>query len=217
MANPQILFKRGTTAQADAVTPDSGEPLYDETLEQLRMGDGSTAGGKKVVMQKARWHEVHGQIYNSATVDLIAPTANLQGGHELNNAADLLYYTFHIHEDWNGNTDPKIDLIFELPNDNSGGAGSDTVDIKIICYYKGEGDVVTKSQILEVATVIGAAAQYTQFVVEFTIDYDAVSNVLEVEDVITLVVNLETDTSEVDDIIISHLSLKYQTEGLEEV
>lgn len=51
MSFPTIKFKRGTTAQCDAVTPASGEPLYDETVEQLRMGDGSTAGGKKVAMQ----------------------------------------------------------------------------------------------------------------------------------------------------------------------
>jgi len=45
-----IKFKRGTTAQVEAVTPVSGEPLYDETLDQLRIGDGVTAGGDKVVM-----------------------------------------------------------------------------------------------------------------------------------------------------------------------
>jgi hypothetical protein len=47
----KIQVKRGTTAQCDAETPDSGEPLYDTTLDQLRIGDGSTAGGDKVAME----------------------------------------------------------------------------------------------------------------------------------------------------------------------
>uniref|UniRef100_A0A6M3KJJ2 Major tropism determinant N-terminal domain-containing protein n=1 Tax=viral metagenome TaxID=1070528 RepID=A0A6M3KJJ2_9ZZZZ len=46
----KIVVKRGITAQCDAITPDSGEPLYDETLDQLRVGDGTTLGGDKVVM-----------------------------------------------------------------------------------------------------------------------------------------------------------------------
>lgn len=48
---PTITFKRGTTSECDAVTPSSGEPMYDEDIEQLRMGDGSTAGGKNVAME----------------------------------------------------------------------------------------------------------------------------------------------------------------------
>lgn len=47
----KIQFKRGTTAQVDVVTPDSGEPLWDSTVKQLRIGDNSTAGGKKVAME----------------------------------------------------------------------------------------------------------------------------------------------------------------------
>lgn len=47
----KIQFKRGTTAQADAITPDSGEPIYDTDLDQIRVGDGATAGGDKVAME----------------------------------------------------------------------------------------------------------------------------------------------------------------------
>ncbi len=46
----KIQFKRGTTTQSDAVTPDSGEPLWDSTIKQLRVGDNSTVGGNKVAM-----------------------------------------------------------------------------------------------------------------------------------------------------------------------
>jgi len=47
----KIQLKRGTTAQCDAITPDSGEPIVDTTLKQIRLGDGSAAGGKKVAME----------------------------------------------------------------------------------------------------------------------------------------------------------------------
>lgn len=46
-----IQVRRGTTAQVDAVTPVSGEPLWDTTLKDLRVGDGATAGGKHVAME----------------------------------------------------------------------------------------------------------------------------------------------------------------------
>lgn len=51
MPIPKIQFKRGTTAQCDAITPDSAEPIYDTTLDQLRIGNGATAGGDKVAME----------------------------------------------------------------------------------------------------------------------------------------------------------------------
>lgn len=40
-----IQVRRGTTAQVNGVTPVSGEPVWDTTLKELRLGDGSTAGG----------------------------------------------------------------------------------------------------------------------------------------------------------------------------
>jgi len=43
-----IQVKRGTTAQVAAVTPSSGEPLWDTTLKELSVGDGATAGGVKI-------------------------------------------------------------------------------------------------------------------------------------------------------------------------
>jgi hypothetical protein len=46
-----IQVKRGTTASADGITPAAGEPVFDTTLKQLRIGDGSTAGGTKVAME----------------------------------------------------------------------------------------------------------------------------------------------------------------------
>ena len=46
----KIQVKRGTTAQVNALTPSSGEPLWETDGLQLSIGDGATAGGKKVAM-----------------------------------------------------------------------------------------------------------------------------------------------------------------------
>jgi hypothetical protein len=43
-----IQIKRGTTAQVAAITPVSGEPVWDTTLKVLSLGDGATAGGVKI-------------------------------------------------------------------------------------------------------------------------------------------------------------------------
>ncbi len=47
----KIQVKRGTAAQVDALTPEAGEPVWDMTAGQLRMGDGTTIGGNKVAME----------------------------------------------------------------------------------------------------------------------------------------------------------------------
>lgn len=46
-----IQVRRGTTAQCNAITPAEGEPVFDTTLDQLRVGDGTTVGGDKVAME----------------------------------------------------------------------------------------------------------------------------------------------------------------------
>ena len=59
--------------------------------------------------------------------------------------------------------------------------------------------------------IIGKAAQYKQFKVTFPVNYDEVGNVLDVGDIIGFVLNLETDTSEVDNIIVADMSFSYLT------
>jgi hypothetical protein len=46
-----IQVKRGLAAAVDAITPVSGEPVWTTDNKQLRIGDGSTAGGNKVAME----------------------------------------------------------------------------------------------------------------------------------------------------------------------
>ena len=46
----QIQLRRGTTAELDAITPADGEPVWDTTLDKLRIGNGTRAGGIKNIV-----------------------------------------------------------------------------------------------------------------------------------------------------------------------
>jgi hypothetical protein len=83
----KITILRGTTALCNAETPDSGEPMYDTTLNQLRMGDGSTAGGNKCAMEDvgvARVFMANAFQYPAPGTDW---TPQLEGAHLAQNLA----------------------------------------------------------------------------------------------------------------------------------
>ena len=141
----------------------------------------------------------------------VAPGANTTGGWNLTSATNYLDGETDIHTSWDAASDLKFECRFSVNVDNSGGGAGDTVDLRLQVFYKGIGDTACKSQIVEVATVIGASARYKQFKVVFPIDYDYASNVVEVNDIMSFRLNLETDTSEVDDIVLSDMSVSYLT------
>ena len=144
-------------------------------------------------------------------------SANTTGGWRLTNAAWLLRGQADVHSDWDGASDMMFSVNFMVNVDNTAGGVGDTVDLKVTAYYKGVGDTACKSQSVEVATVVGQSAQYKQFKANFTFDYDYALNVIEAGDVIALVLNLETDSSEVDDIVVTSMEFYYNTKhiGLE--
>ena len=144
----------------------------------------------------------------------VVASANTTGGWRLTNATWLLRGQADIHADWDGATDLIVGVNFMVNVNNTGGADTDTVDLRINAYYKGIGDTATKTQAVEVPTVVGKSAQYKQFRATFTLDWDAASNVIEVGDIISIILNLETDTSEVDDIVVTSMEFYYQTAHL---
>ena len=139
----------------------------------------------------------------------IAPDGNTVGGWQLDTSSKTLAMDVDVHSDWDGTSNLDLEIYFE--KNTAGGSVGDTVDLKITCYYKGVGETVTKTQTVEVATTVDDAAQYTMYKTEFEIDYDFVSNVVEAGDIFTIILNLETDTSECDDVIITHASFYYKT------
>lgn len=141
----------------------------------------------------------------------VNPGANSTGGWRLDANTEVLHGDVDIHSDWDGASNLTVEVRFYVNVDNTGGGVGDTVDLRIIAYYKGTGETVTKTQTVEVATVVGQSAQYKAFKAHFAINYDEVGNVIEAGDVLGILLNLETDTSEVDDIVVTGISFSYPT------
>ena len=161
------------------------------------------------------WHEYVLSAFSAnagaSGATFIAPDDRTVGGMQLNAVGEVLYYETHVENDWDGTTDLILEVYFESLVDNSGGAGTDTVDLKVVFFYKGIGENSTNIQTVEVATIVGTTAEFAMFEAKFTINYDLANNVVQVGDVFGMILNLETDTSEVDNIIINYAEFKYET------
>ena len=164
--------------------------------------------------QSVWWHE-HDLFATSLSkgasgATLVAPDANTIGGWNLTAAGDTLYYGAHIEQDWDGASDIQVRVWFEVNVDNTTGNSGDTVDLQLVVRYKGEGETAIKSQTLEVATTVGQSAQYKQFLTVFAVDFDSGGNVVDALDIIAFALNLQTTPSEVDNIIINLVELRYE-------
>ncbi len=162
------------------------------------------------------WHHEHDLFATSLNpgasgATRIAPDSNTIGGWQLNAAGETLYFEAHMEAEWDAVSDLIINAWWEVNVDNTLGADGDTVDLRLVVRYKGAGETAIKTQTVEVATTVGASARYKQFKTTFTIDYDAASNVIDSLDLLSFAINLETDTSEVDDIILNLMELRYAT------
>lgn len=138
-------------------------------------------------------------------------SANNLCGWQLNAVGETLEFQSDVHADWDGASDLTLEVKFQIL---AASAENNTVDIKLVCYYMAPGDSVTKTQTVEVATNVGdggGKVQYTMFQVDFLINYDEGGNLVEAGDSVCFIMNLETDTSEVDDILIVDASINYNT------
>ena len=140
--------------------------------------------------------------------------ANGVGGWQLNDVGETLQSKVDIHADWDGASDPNLEVKIQI---NTGSAEDDTVDLKLVAYYMSPGDSSTKTQTVEVSTNVGvggAKDQYTMFHVDMPLNWDATDNNLEAGDCIAFQLNLETGTSDIDDITVSAISYSYNTTHL---
>lgn len=140
---------------------------------------------------------------------LIITSADTLGGYGLDNATEYLYYATHIENDWDGFSNPKLILSFEINVENSGGGLADAVIIDAVCYHKSVGDFSTEVDTHSGNTVVGQATRYTLF--EQEIEIDIIADSISVGDTIYIRLNLNTDGSDVNTIIINYLEFKYQT------
>lgn len=139
------------------------------------------------------------------------PGVNTTGGWQLDAATEFLYFHADARTDWPGDSDPMVLVWFDVNTDNTGGEDTDTVDMKLTAFYKGVGDTAAKTQTVEVAKVIGKSAQYKSFRADFSLDHAASGNVIDPGDNLSFKLNLETDSSEVDDITITCIVFLYET------
>ena len=132
--------------------------------------------------------------------------ANTVGGWLLNAVGETLEFNADVHADWDG-TDLTVEVYFAV---GVAGSADDTIDLKLICYYNAVGDTATKTQTVEVPTTTDGT-QYKVYKAIFTINWDETDNVVEAGDLISFILNLETDTSEIDSAIILAAHLHYNT------
>ena len=163
------------------------------------------------VWWRCRWLDAFAVSPGGSGATWTAPDSNTLGGYQLDAATEYLYFDARICDDWDGSSDIIVMVTFEVNVDNTGGDPADTVDLSLLCYYKGDAETANKTQTVEVAKTVGQSPQYKQFTTEFTVDYDAVSNVVDSDDIISFRLNLETDTSEVDNVIINFIGIRYRT------
>lgn len=146
----------------------------------------------------------------------VDPGANTLGGFQINAVTETLAFHGHAHHNWDGASDPILNIFFEVNIDNTAGNEADTVDLKTQFFYKAEGEITNKTQTVEVATIVGQSARYKLFCAEFVFDYDLGNNVLNVGDIISMLFNIETDSSEVDDVVVTHAEFRFKTNQIQE-
>jgi len=210
-----IDASKDITTATKVVTPEITTPT-DTDLVLNPAGTGIVKTSKKIHGTTSLWWYIKYvdafSITPGATgAQLTAPDANTLGGYQLDADTEKLYFNAHIFDNWDASSDLELVVVFEVNVDNTGGSDTDTVDLKVVSYYKGDGETSNKTQTTEIATTVGKSPQYKQFTATLTIDWDATDNVVEVGDTITFVLNLETDTSEVDNIIVNSAIFRYRS------
>lgn len=155
------------------------------------------------------WHKYNLDAINlspgASGATFIAPNASSLGGYQLNGLTELLYFSTHVEDDWDGTSSGVVEIWFEVNDDNSGGADEDDVVIQLECWHKLDGELTCTNHSLRGTTVVGKATQHKLF--KMTITLDAIRNI----ETISFRINLDTITGDVTDIIVNYVEMKYQT------
>jgi len=209
----KVLSPTSTGGTMVLETEDATTATFDTLTANVFVSKGTYSGYQADGTTPLYYHEHNAPAFSTAVgasgATLTAPSANTLGGYQLDVNTEQLYHTLHLEGDWVGASDLIVEIYWEV---NEASAADGTVDLKMIFYYKGDHEATNKTQTQEIAhTITGNKAQYTQHLTTITVNWDETSNVVEVEDIMSFILNLETDTSECDDIIINHILTKYQT------
>ena len=137
----------------------------------------------------------------------IIPTDNTIGGYQLNAATEYLYFNGGVCNNWDTTSDLEIKVRWEL--NAASGSATDSIFLDLICWYKGVGEDTTKYQLLSEGAIVGNQTQYTMNITTFAIDYDLTDNEVEIGDIFSFRLNLNTTKSDIDDVIINFGRFRY--------
>ncbi len=139
----------------------------------------------------------------------VDPSSVSLGGYNLDGDSEHLDFQAHIEDDWDGASDPIVEIWFE--KDIAGGSSGDDAILKLDCYYKGTGEVTNKTQSLTATVEVDDDARYTLYMATFTINWDLVSHVVEVDDVFGFHLWFDATNSDTTDICVNFIEFKYKT------
>ena len=114
------------------------------------------------------------------------------------------FFDISVQEDYAGISDAQVLIYFEVNDDNSAGLVTDTVDFQLEFWCKRLGERVTTNHTYNPSVVVGQAQQHDLFVA--TVNCPPVPDSL-----VSFRLELNTITSEVDDVIINYVKLRYPT------
>ncbi len=161
------------------------------------------------------WREFHFTPVSLAPgasgATLVEPSANTPGGYNLDDDGEHLTFQVHIHDDWDGASDPVFEVSIE--NDMAAQAIGTTAIMKIDTYSKGTGETAIKTQNLSDTVAVDDDARYTMYEAELALDYDAGGGVdVDANDIIGCHLWFDvTNSVNLTDVIISHVCFKYRT------
>jgi hypothetical protein len=154
------------------------------------------------------WHEHNVDGINvspgSSGETLIVPNASTLGGWQLNAMGEWLYFDIAIEPDYDEVSDARMLIYFEVNDDNSLGNDADTVDMQIEFWCKRLGERTNTNHTYNISTIVGKAEQHDLFVA--TLDCTPVEN-----SIVSFRLELTTITSDVDDIIVNYVKIRYPT------
>lgn len=138
----------------------------------------------------------------------VIPTDDKIGGYRLDAIDEYLYFNAGICNNWDGISDLRIRIVWELNAASS--SDNDSVFLDLACWYKGAGEDTTKYQLLTEGVLVENEAQYTMHFTAFALDYDLADNVAQVGDIFAYRLNLNTTRSDIDDVVANFGMVSYR-------
>ena len=135
---------------------------------------------------------------------IVPPNISTLGGYRLDALGEWLYFDVYIGEDYDGVSDAVLDIFFEVNVDNSGGNDTDTVDFQIEYWCKRLGERTNTNATYNVSTTVGKAEQHDLFMATKACTPIG-------ESLVAFRVELTTITSDVDNIIVNYVRMRYPT------